>query len=748
MKPQANRLEKDLVRAAFDFYGHRPWKEIDSNSLFLVRVPSEELPLVASVIGAGGEEYGLILARGECAMKQFASFILKESEGQRFGDVGDLLSISFDGWASVSDDYRRLIERAGQKPRRERMVPVIFVSPPHREPHPPGRIDMRTLLLVLRGLNAALADGVLKPKFLDSGSKRIVEVEIKQAGRKASYVSREVDWPESAIDVPPLLMLPRDLENFPSLQERWLFARLPLPGRIGDDDRLPFVLLLATEDGPIHGSGIAMGADLSGAAELVAESVRGNGKSKPQPGLPRAILFDDHLLHAALAPALAGLGITTDVDPESDAISDLLDVFAEKLPKPEFELQPGSLEAWKAAELETGRLLATEIMEKDFFAPRARKRYFGDAEDGEDVLVKLENFLPHAAFVEWIAADYRVTVRSKTLVEKLLAKKRLAPEIRTLLKARQSARISVYRVNSREPGLSLDVEDIFDGERFTVIDKALSGCELDGSFLPLRLMNVREWVFSIFAGPPMTAFQVRSMLDSVVRPGTDLSSTIIKNEPQILGYLWSALLHWRPPHLTNTDGDELENQSATFRVVNMKKLLAFLDQHPEMDYDEPEGTWAWFREVGPVAIGRRTLLGRLSLIDESLLLEANSVARLDRARSWLEASGHVTFDSVTTSDFHSDQRPLDDRLPSEDDEPSPEMIEALQAMMLEHYKGWADEPIPMLGNLTPRTACKSAKGRRKVEQLVRTMPDMQTPSGPIPVPRDEILIELGIISER
>ncbi|MFT5287920.1 MAG: hypothetical protein ACI8TQ_004108, partial [Planctomycetota bacterium] len=431
-----------------------------------------------------------------------------------------------------------------------------------------------------------------------------------------------------------------------------------------------------------------------------------------------------------------------------EVMRDFLDAMNKMLPDPEFEPEPGSLEAWKAAELETAQLLTTEITKKNLLAPRAYKRYFGDVEYGEDVLLKFEHFAPKGAFIEWFAADYRATVRSKTLIEKILAKKSLSPETQTLLEARQTARSSVYRVDTCEPGLSLEVEDIFDGERFTVMDRALSNCELEDCFLPLRLMNVGEWIFPLIAGPPMTAYQVQSMLGSVVNPGTILNRTIIEGEPPILGYLWSVLLHWHPPRITNTDGDELENQSACFRVINMKKLLSFLNKHPEIEYDELECTWIWFAEVGPEGVGQRTLLGHLTLIDETLLLEVNSANRLDRARSWLEASGQATFDSLTKSDFHSDQRPLDDRLPSEDDEPTPEMIEMLKDMMFKHYKDWVDQPVPALSNLTPRHACKSAEGQRMVEQLVRTMPAMQTPNGPVPVPRDAILIELGLQTKR
>jgi len=55
-----------------------------------------------------------------------------------------------------------------------------------------------------------------------------------------------------------------------------------------------------------------------------------------------------------------------------------------------------------------------------------------------------------------------------------------------------------------------------------------------------------------------------------------------------------------------------------------------------------------------------------------------------------------------------------------------------------------DQPIPALGGLSPRQACKTPEGRRRVERLVRTMPAATYPGGTLPPLRDELLRELGL----
>jgi hypothetical protein len=51
--------------AAMRFYGATPWRIIESMKPLAVFPPGQDTPLVASVLGAGGEEYGLGVYRGD-----------------------------------------------------------------------------------------------------------------------------------------------------------------------------------------------------------------------------------------------------------------------------------------------------------------------------------------------------------------------------------------------------------------------------------------------------------------------------------------------------------------------------------------------------------------------------------------------------------------------------------------------------------------------------------------------------------
>jgi hypothetical protein len=81
--------------------------------------------------------------------------------------------------------------------------------------------------------------------------------------------------------------------------------------------------------------------------------------------------------------------------------------------------------------------------------------------------------------------------------------------------------------------------------------------------------------------------------------------------------------------------------------------------------------------------------------------------------------------------------------------PPPELVEALRAHIHDTSLRWIDEPLPALDGLTPRQAVERAAGRRKVQQMIRSIPAV--PLGDagetIEPPRDELRRALGLPEE-
>ena len=58
-----------MFRACMDFADMRLWERYDNMDLFVVQTPLED-PVVAAIMGAGGQEYGLSIFRGPDAFRQ------------------------------------------------------------------------------------------------------------------------------------------------------------------------------------------------------------------------------------------------------------------------------------------------------------------------------------------------------------------------------------------------------------------------------------------------------------------------------------------------------------------------------------------------------------------------------------------------------------------------------------------------------------------------------------------------------
>jgi hypothetical protein len=190
------------------------------------------------------------------------------------------------------------------------------------------------------------------------------------------------------------------------------------------------------------------------------------------------------------------------------------------------------------------------------------------------------------------------------------------------------------------------------------------------------------------------------------------------------------------PQLQNTDGDPMVLVKATLAVDDLDAVTGRLSEHPDIRADEetPGGFSWWGRElteaerkpllaqaadqlgVDPSEIEahgetQRWLRGRVSRRDGHLMLEVNSLARLERFCDLLrELGASPTVVGRTTVDPAQDMA-----LPRGQLIPAGLSQEASQAWA-EH---WLDEKVPALKGRTPRQAAVSDRHRPLLEALLR-----------------------------
>jgi len=219
----------------------------------------------------------------------------------------------------------------------------------------------------------------------------------------------------------------------------------------------------------------------------------------------------------------------------------------------------------------------------------------------------------------------------------------------------------------------------------------------------------------------------------------------------------ASVLDQSLPTILNSDGDEVVFCRVRFplrsdgAVAELRERLRTVPAFQE----ENEGFWNWIEPRQAVKRGSSgkpasksspgegrslrvtldtgdTVLGNIELTDKALLLEANSRERAKRGQAILaELAGTLVGPALMEIET------LDQVMAGRDggvhqDKPS-DLSAELQAELVhgaltDHYRKTLDEPIPALGDLSPRAAAKTATGRRKVADWLKHI-ENQTKSG-------------------
>lgn len=195
-------------------------------------------------------------------------------------------------------------------------------------------------------------------------------------------------------------------------------------------------------------------------------------------------------------------------------------------------------------------------------------------------------------------------------------------------------------------------------------------------------------------------------------------------------------LNPRLPAMQNTDGEPLEFITLHFPIISKAKLAAIraaLDALPALR-KESDSFWNWLETAKKTpkparkVAGAQTfstamddgtiVLGNVEIGDKAVTLSVNSQARSERGRAMLEPVlaclvraplvERQTVEQMMAATPRRSRETLDPPLPPG------EMKQVVHQGLTDHYRRTLDDPIPALGNRSPRQAAKTGKGRDKV----------------------------------
>lgn len=789
-------LCKRVVAAARRFEALAPWQEFSDQDVVAFAAPGEALPVFASVLGAGGQEFGLALHLGERALEQLRVL----QAGQQPRHVAPSLLVSFDPPGAVPEELRAVAIAAGVS---DRVIPTFWRFGPGEPPRPMRARELRLVAQVLEAF--VLANGqdllIARPLDTDRGGK-VPTLLVESDGEGGKVRGVRAGW----TTVPPRARatvetgagrgLPWPLGQLPLVDAHWIVGLERAPFTVQGDTEPPQMLaLVEAPGGRIRGFDLVAPDDDDGdegeaavGADHLEPAVRALASLLARPkdadgALPRQLTFADRRLFERLAPGLDERGVATELVPDHPLMHEALDALAHHFGAAEAAeadaagtagaeaaaTVPGTMDvaAWARHNDRLRRRIEAALVEVDTFSRKALAAFYGEAEVAE-ALEELGSKAQVDAFCEWYLVGYRGKRGRQTIAERLLAQGLPEPE-RLLLEARVRARTGIYRVAEIRPPM-LVLSDALSDDVVEIMDGAMAATLLVEALLPIRVADAAGYRFVLPLGPMLHPIRAERALAWLDEQWGGLRSEDLQRHPERLGRLWFWAMQEladeaaAPPRMTNTDGDPLRVQVATFRVADWRAFEGAVGARADVHDDGEPDRWVFVREAGGAggsgASGGsggsggaadepdegNTILAHLERVGDELLVHVNSDARLAGVRAWLVPIPGVTFVGTREQDPtefagspHQRRRGpavLPEDLP-------PEALASLQRQIDAQCMRWLDEPIPALGGRTPREVVKTPHGRDQVLRLIRTWPDPHGIPGAT-VPRSRMRRDLGL----
>ena len=273
----------------------------------------------------------------------------------------------------------------------------------------------------------------------------------------------------------------------------------------------------------------------------------------------------------------------------------------------------------------------------------------------------------------------------------------------------------------------LELRDVATGDRIDVVHASPSEQTRPGMLMVGRPLPVGDTYrgFGGFMRVPL--FHLDRTLAAV---GTHESGVIAAALAAILG----------PRRLTNTDGEDIVNHTATWHVPDPSVIDgALVAAGLQVDGDQ---RWTLVR---PSQNQDNTIIASVVLDGDDLTVEVNSQERADELeRIVTSALPDAELIDVDVRPFEMPaDGPVRTAAAGQVDMDDPEIRAALADHVIGMERRWLDESIPALGGRTPRQAAGDPIGREELTRLLASFP-VPADDDVLQMDPDRIRAELGL----
>ena len=755
-----------MIQACKELAEMRLWESYENLDFFVVETPLEG-PVVISIMGAGGEEYGISVFRGPDAFKQH---IMITNDGKSAADKINTIGFSMVHYRDMQYEEKKWLKSCDYRARKSDWLPsVISKKPGEMTQMVEKDHDTNLMLYIVRGIVTAQEEDKFCPVIKNRGSKIFTievtgdvsepDVEVTYKSFPGSKELLQMCRDEMVYDDPSALP---DISRLPKLDENWVIVPVYVTSEDGGNDNC--ILAIAEEESHyiLHADIIPMD---TGQALEVLFGVFSGDNSAERVGIPDNIIIAEKEFFDAIKD-IQQLGINVCYKKKHPVAEDIresivndLPAFADKhfvkhLEMPDIDLSvvpaDDDSQGWKLVQKALTNQFINFWHDSDHLRKnRPAKKFFGDA-DWEYYIDEYGKMMALPTYVTWAALTYRTAKNKPTYAEKLLSEP-LPESLRISLESLNNSYPSLYQITetNAETGYIV-LKDLLLSKTRTVHDQGLSETARQGWIAPFWVYPIGNFHFADIAGPMFNALNSTEVMDKLLKLKLPAEPTTqwLRENAYIFGRLWALYddISERdsvPPKLVNTDGEPLGFITAHFGCDNPKKVRKVLMQREDIDYDQDCDVYIWFKDNPDNPVMETTLLARISFRDNKIKAETNSEKRLACLIDMLEAIDGIRYLEHESKDVKEMLKEAPEKNEDIVEETLPEeVIAAVQNRMNQYYMDWLDKPNPALGNKTPRQAARDKKNAQKTRILIETIP---TPTGrnDIKIPKKEMLRSIG-----
>ncbi|MDP2810109.1 MAG: DUF1186 domain-containing protein [Rhodocyclaceae bacterium] len=293
--------------------------------------------------------------------------------------------------------------------------------------------------------------------------------------------------------------------------------------------------------------------------------------------------------------------------------------------------------------------------------------------------------------------------------------------------------LRLYEITDVLPGVQMTLCDAIDIEAPPVVVREQSGSRdvRIGTCIAVRLMDVDGHFELSGAVYPFSAFSVPGLLDDLRRQIVECER---REDDMRRTVSFTIREHWRaqfvkplplPRIMDRQSGDPVLLVTDHYRVGDWDALARALEKEADVDGDRAAG---WTRFIDCDDGLRRSITAiNLGNAPDRIGLFYKTQAHADAGRPWFESlAGDAA--SFLAREI-SDPAGVIKNLPTGREAaaghappslPPEAMAEIIEKYLRGSYANWADEPIPALGDKTPRQAIATPAGLERVKGLLRS----------------------------